>query len=201
MVIDLHGASHLDPEVLLDLRRLVGLQTPAAPGAGTAAGRAVPPRAGRAGRTANLPPARGRRRRSPAGGRRRARSSPGSTWGRTPDPTTGWRDADSPLAAETGGVLDLDSINGLALSEYFEGTLDPAATVRALSDTALCQLADALYRHLDTSSPSFGAHTWYELAAEELQNRHLTGGDGPAGGRTGAGHGRGLSRAAARLSL
>lgn len=71
------------------------------------------------------------------------------------------------------------TINGLELADYFEGTLDPAATVRALSDAALGQLADALYRHLDTSSPSFGAHTWYELAAEELQNRHLADADGP----------------------
>lgn len=71
----------------------------------------------------------------------------------------------------------LNTINGLELSEYFEGTLDPAATVRALSDVALGQLADALYRHLDTNNPSFGAHTWYELATEELQNRHLDGAD------------------------
>ncbi|CAI3791221.1 hypothetical protein [Pseudarthrobacter sp. MM222] len=75
---------------------------------------------------------------------------------------------------------ELSLINGLELADYFEGTLDPAATVRALSDAALGQLADALYRHLDTSSPSFGAHTWYELAAEELQNRHLADADGPA---------------------
>ena len=96
-------------------------------------------------------------------------------------PDSGLGEANTPLAAEAGSVNDFGAINGLALSEYFEGTLDPAATVRALSDTALCQLADALYRHLDTSSPSFGAHTWYELAAEEIQNRHLTDGDGPAG--------------------
>jgi hypothetical protein len=75
---------------------------------------------------------------------------------------------------------ELGTINGLELADYFEGTLDPAATVRALSDAALGQLADALYRHLDTPSPSFGAHTWYELAAEELQNRHLADADGPA---------------------
>lgn len=86
----------------------------------------------------------------------------------------------SPLAAETGSVSDFGTIDGLVLSEYFEDTLDPVATVRALSDAALCRLADALYRHLDTSSPSYGAHTWYELAAEELQNRHLADGDGPA---------------------
>ncbi|HSN35629.1 MAG TPA: hypothetical protein VLT34_04715, partial [Arthrobacter sp.] len=71
-----------------------------------------------------------------------------------------------------------DTIDGLELSEYFEGTLDPAATVLALSDAALGQLADALYRHLDTDSPAFGAHTWYELAAEELQNRKLSGAGG-----------------------
>jgi hypothetical protein len=83
---------------------------------------------------------------------------------------------------EPSGTIpsELSLINGLELADYFEGTLDPAATVRALSDAALGQLADALYRHLDTSSPSFGAHTWYELAAEELQNRHLAGADGPA---------------------
>jgi hypothetical protein len=73
----------------------------------------------------------------------------------------------------------LGIINGLELADYFEGTLDPAATVRALSDDALGQLADALYRHLDTPSPSFGAHTWYELAAEELQNRHTAQAEGP----------------------
>jgi hypothetical protein len=56
------------------------------------------------------------------------------------------------------------------------------ATVRALSDTALCRLADALYRHLDTSTPLYGAHTWYELAAEELQSRHLADGDELADG-------------------
>ena len=105
-----------------------------------------------------------------------------------------------PLALPLAGQLDpgldeacspipgeVNTINGLALSEYFEGTLDPAATVRALSDVALGQLADALYRHLDTSSPSFGAHTWYELATEELQNRHLGDGSGPTEGELAAG--------------
>ena len=77
---------------------------------------------------------------------------------------------------------EISTVNGLELSEYFEGTLDPASTVRALSDVALGQLADALYRHLDTSNPSFGAHTWYELAAEELQNRHLGDCGRPRGG-------------------
>ena len=95
-----------------------------------------------------------------------------STSDPAPDPTPGWG-GQQPAGRGNRRRQDLGTIDGLALSEYFEGTLDPVATVRALSDTALCQLADALYRHLDTSSPSFGAHTWYELAAEELQNRHL----------------------------
>ena len=93
----------------------------------------------------------------------------------------GLDEACSPIPDESG------TVNGLELSEYFEGTLDPASTVRALSDVALGQLADALYRHLDTSNPSFGAHTWYELAAEELQNRHLGAADGPAEGELAAG--------------
>ena len=101
-----------------------------------------------------------------------------------PPARDGWAkldDAGGPLPDGPG------SVDGFELAEFFEGTLDPAATVRALSDTALCQLADALYRHLDTSSPSFGAHTWYELATEELQNRKLSGADGPAEGELAAG--------------
>ena len=62
------------------------------------------------------------------------------------------------------------------LPAHFAGTLDPSATVHALSDTALRRLADALYSDLDTSKPPFGTHTWYEIAAEEIQNRHLGGG-------------------------
>jgi hypothetical protein len=87
-------------------------------------------------------------------------------------------------APDSDGVLppagEQRTINGLGLSEYLDGNLDPAATVRALSDEALGKLADALYRHLDTRSPSFGAHTWYELAAEELHHRHLTEPEGPS---------------------
>jgi hypothetical protein len=56
-------------------------------------------------------------------------------------------------------------------SEIYDGTLDPETTVRALSEAALELLVDALYRHLDSPAPSFGAYTWYELATDELQNR------------------------------
>jgi len=177
VVIDLHGASHLDPEVLLDLRRLVDSK-PLPIADAVDAAPAVPFRLVLDEPTV-LPicllhvGADGEVLQVAAEGE----VLPGLDV--APDSGVAFGpDADGALAAETG-VLDLDSINGLALSEYFEGALDPAATVRALSDTSLCQLADALYRHLDTSTPYFGAHTWYELAAEELQNRHLTGGDGP----------------------
>lgn len=56
-------------------------------------------------------------------------------------------------------------------SEMYDGTLDPEATVRALSGVALELLVDALYRHLDSPAPWFGAYTWYELASDELQSR------------------------------
>ncbi|WP_309105772.1 hypothetical protein [Arthrobacter sp.] len=64
---------------------------------------------------------------------------------------------------------------GVNLSFYLEGTLEPASTVAAMSDESLAELADALYRHLDTRKPFFGAHTWYDFAADELQRRHAEG--------------------------
>ncbi len=99
------------------------------------------------------------------------RSTPSWTAKPLPGP-----DPDGVLAA----AGEQRTINGLELSEYLEGNMDPASTVRAMSDDALSRLADALYRHLDTRNPSFGAHTWYELAAEELHQRHLTEPDGPS---------------------
>ena len=190
VVLDLHGASHLDPEVLLDLRRLADAALLRGPDAGEP-GAAVPfvltldeP--------AELPICLlhvGADAEVLAGLDSDDRPAPlavaaGGSGGAPglldSGLDSGLGESNAPLAAEAGSVHDLAAIDALALSEYFEGTLDPAATVRALSDTALCQLADALYRHLDTSSPSFGAHTWYELATEEIQTRHLTDGDGPA---------------------
>ncbi len=195
VVIDLHGASHLDPEVLLDLRRLADAGHLPSPDAGGSA------EAGPLRFTLDEPAVLpiclvhvGADAEVLAGLDTDDRPAPVAVAGNGDSEAAGLLDvgpgsgsdsglgeANSPLAAETGGASDLGSIDGLALSEYFEGTLDPVATVRALSDTALCRLADALYRHLDTSSPSFGAHTWYELAAEELQNRHLLDDGDPAG--------------------
>jgi hypothetical protein len=180
VLVDLHGSSHLDPEILLQLRSIAAASGAAAgSGAGTEPFRVTLAEpadlpicllhvgsdgevlAGLEGEPAPVAPI------DVTGGRSvlSAGLSAGVASGEPLD--SGLDDSCIPIPAE------LNTINGLELSEYFEGTLDPAATVRALSDAALVQLADALYRHLDTSSPSFGAHTWYELAAEELQNRHL----------------------------
>lgn len=71
------------------------------------------------------------------------------------------------------------SEGGVDLSYYLEGTLDPASTAAAMSDESLAELTDALYRHLDTRKPIFGAHTWYDFAADELQRRHAEGSESP----------------------
>lgn len=169
VIIDLHGASHLDPEILLQLRSTADASVAAgAPGPGAGA---EPFRVTLA-EPADLPICLlhvGSDGEVLAGLEGELAAVPGLD------------EACSPVPAE------LNTINGLELSEYFEGTLDPAATVRALSEVALGQLADALYRHLDTASPSFGAHTWYELATEELQNRHRGAAGGPAEGELAAG--------------
>lgn len=57
------------------------------------------------------------------------------------------------------------------LFRYLDETVDPAETVAALPEPALAELADALYRHLDTPSPAFGAHSWYVQVAAELRLR------------------------------
>ena len=197
VIIDLHGASHLDPEILLQLRSIADASVaPGVPGTGAGAepfrvtlaepadlpicllhvGSDGEVLAGLEGELAAVPALdlAAETLADASAGVSRVAASGGPL-----DP--GLDEACSPVPAE------LNTINGLELSEYFEGTLDPAATVRALSDVALDQLADALYRHLDTSSPSFGAHTWYELATEELQKRHRGAAGGPAEGELAAG--------------
>ncbi|WP_091562893.1 hypothetical protein [Arthrobacter sp. ok362] len=192
VVIDLHGTSHLDPEVLLGLRRLADAGYLAAPTPSPDAGasEAAEPFRLVLDEPTELPICLlhvGADAEVLAGLDTGLKTGietgldAGLGAGLETGLDAGLGAANSPLAAETGSANDFGTIDGLALSDYFEDTLDPVATVRALSDTALCRLADALYRHLDTSSPLFGAHTWYELAAEELQNRHLADGDGPAG--------------------
>ena len=196
VIIDLHGASHLDPEILLQLRSIADASVAAGP---PGSGGSVEPFRVTLAEPADLPICllhvgsdgevlaglEGELAAVPAldlAAGSLAEAAAGITTavpsGGPLDP--GLDEACSPVPAE------LNTINGLGLSEYFEGTLDPAATVRALSDVALGQLADALYRHLDTSSPSFGAHTWYELATEELKNRRGAAG-GPAEGELAAG--------------
>jgi hypothetical protein len=164
LIVDLRAASHIDPEVLMYLRDVAGRESDAGRDGG------APLNHAEAFRLALLEPAE-----LPicldhaclcdevqAGLDGEIDALLGG--GEAPGP-------DNPCARPASG--NQRTINALRLSEYLEGNLDPAATVRALSDAALGKLADALYRHLDTRSPSFGAHTWYELASEELETRHL----------------------------
>lgn len=166
--INLRNASHLDPEVLLVLRKMAATAT----ATGQLRVSVEEP--------AELPLCL---HHSSSGGE--ATAGPGATVHAGVLFDAGLEEACSPMATE------LESVGGLALSGYFKGSRDPVATVRALSDAALYQLADALYRHLDTASPSYGAHTWYELAAEEIQYRRRTDIDGPAEGECAAGSSRG----------
>ncbi len=190
--IDLHGASHLDPEILLYLRQLAAAQDPAtgqdpaAPGAGVAAATTEGFRVTLQ-EPAELPICL-----LHVGSDGEVLADldveiTGSVNGRAA------ADVDALDCAEAEpAAAGPDLIEGLELSDYFEGTMDPAATVQALSDAALGQLADALYRHLDTPSPSFGAHTWYELAADELQQRYQASDDPAQQNAPGlSGYGRG----------
>ncbi|WP_326959630.1 MULTISPECIES: hypothetical protein [unclassified Arthrobacter] len=193
VVIDLHGSAHLDPEILLQLRSIA-----AASGAADSPDAGAEPFRVTLTEPAELPICLlhvGSDGEVLAGLEEELAAFPLDIA------------AESRVEVSAGGALEAtgvllepglnkdcspvqaapDSINGLELSDYFEGTLDPGATVRALSDAALDQLADALYQHLDTSNPSFGAHTWYELATEELQKRHRGAAAGPPDGEFAAG--------------
>jgi hypothetical protein len=163
VTLNLHGASHLDPEVLLELREI------ARSGTGQLRVTLDEP--------ASLPLCL-----LHVGSDGEVLAGLDNEMRPDAPPEAGQGKAGSP------GPSELETIDGLSLADYFEGSLDPVVTVGALSDAALCQLADALYRHLDTTSPFYGAHTWYELAAEELQNRRRTEPDGPAEGERAAGH-------------
>ena len=168
---DLHGASHLDPEVLMYLRHIAGSAAAANGNDEAAAGGSEAFRLKLA-EPAELPICL--EHAGLSGGDEAALD--GEINALLDGETTPGTDPDGVLAA----AGEQRTINGLELSEYLEGNMDPASTVRAMSDDALSKLADALYRHLDTRNPSFGAHTWYELAAEELHQRHLTEPDGPS---------------------
>lgn len=63
-------------------------------------------------------------------------------------------------------------MNDEDLARYLHET-DQAAAVAALPESSLAELADALYRHLDTPNPALGAYSWYTQVAEELQLRRL----------------------------
>jgi hypothetical protein len=80
---------------------------------------------------------------------------------------------------QLGGEGKCALAGGLDLSFYLDGTLEPASTVAAMTDESLAELADALYRQLDTRNPLFGAHTWYDFAAHEMQRRNRDQSDAP----------------------
>lgn len=175
--IDLHGSSHLDPEILLYLRQLAAtqaegfrllLQEPAE----------LPICLLHVGSDGEVLAGLDGDLRGAVNGRLTDQLEQFDQLDQ-PDGFDEAANSPAPGGAVSAAADGPDLIEGMALSDYFEGTLDPAATVQALSDVALGQLADALYRHLDTPSPSFGAHTWYELAAEELQQRYRAA-EGPA---------------------
>lgn len=172
IAVDLQSASHLDPEVLMYLRHIAGHdadrgQNPELRGNDSEAFRLT------LAEPAELPICL--EHAGLAGGEEATLD--GEIHALMDADATSGLDIDGGDLAAAG---EQRTIDGLELSEYLEGNLDPASTVRALSDDALGKLADALYRHLDTRSPSFGAHTWYELAAEELHLRHLSESDGPS---------------------
>ncbi|CAN7178095.1 hypothetical protein JOE31_004264 [Arthrobacter sp. PvP023] len=161
ITVDLHKASHLDPEVLMYLRHIADHKADG----GAEAFRLT------LAEPAELPICL--EHAGLAGGEETLDGEINALL--DADATSGFDIDGGPAVAGEQRTID-----GLELSEYLEGNLDPASTVQALSDDALGKLADALYRHLDTRSPAFGAHTWYELAAEELHQRHLTEPEGPS---------------------
>ncbi|MDR6504894.1 hypothetical protein [Arthrobacter oryzae] len=171
ITVDLHNASHLDPEVLMYLRHIAARAAETNGNSEAGAGDSEAFRLSLA-EPAELPICL--QHAGLAGGEEAALDGE----------INALLDGEAASVPDPDGVLaaagEQRTINGLELSEYLEGNMDPAATVRAMSDSALSRLADALYRHLDTRNPSFGAHTWYELAAEELHQRHLTEPEGPS---------------------
>jgi hypothetical protein len=81
----------------------------------------------------------------------------------------------SPACVVSGGAGEKHGrLHGLHLCDFYDGTLDPASTVRVLADRDLADLADALFVHLDLATPAFGALSWFELATEELRRRRGT---------------------------
>lgn len=152
VIVDLRSARHLDPDVLLDLRALA--HAPSGP-SGAAADRS-----GQNAPVLSLV--------EPA-------ALPVCLAHVGIDGEVLTRLDTGPLAHPAGSTLrhgndgpgGENPAAGPTISEYLDGTLDPASTVRALSTEALEQLIDALFRHLDSPAPSFAARTWFALATEE----------------------------------
>lgn len=171
MTVDVRGVEHLDPDVLLSLRRLVQPGGPPAQRDGATPGAAAPVRLHLA-EPVELPVCLAHvgpdgevlaQLDGHPGNRRHAGISSGADTQARGRPSR-------PKTAAVNPAPGPRTVAGLS-SEIYDGTLDPETTVRALSRAALELLVDALYRHLDSPAPSFGAYTWFELATDELQNR------------------------------
>jgi len=155
VMLDLHGARHLDPDVLLHLRALANSTTTTPPN-NDGPGRGFPPVT--LTEPAELPVC----------------LAHVAIDGAILDQLTDGQGTHTPGCAVTHARAgDEELIDDLQLCRYYEGSLNPASTVRALSDEALSRLTDALYRHLDSPGPSFGARTWFELATDEIDRRSL----------------------------
>lgn len=171
ITVDVRGVQHLDPDVLLSLRRLVQPGGPPAERDGTTPGAAAAARLHLT-EPVELPVCLAH---VGPDGEVLAQLDGHSGNGRH----AGISSAAHPQARGRSSRPQRTAVNpglgprtpaGLS-SEIYDGTLDPETTVRALSRPALELLVDALYRHLDSPAPSFGAYTWFGLATDELQNR------------------------------
>lgn len=156
LTLDLRGARHLDPDVLLHLRAFSGSATAPAPN-NAEPGKELPGVFLK--EPSELPVC----------------LAHVAIDGAVLEHLTDAQGAHAAGCTVTHGPAGTELIDDLQLCQYYEGSLDPASTVRALSDEALGRLVDALYRHLDSPGPSFGARTWFELATDEMDRRDLPG--------------------------
>ncbi|MET1088669.1 MAG: hypothetical protein ABWY04_16360 [Arthrobacter sp.] len=156
VTLDLHSARHLDPDVLLRLRALAASTTTQPPNNTDDPGHELPPVS--LTEPAELPVCLAHV------------AIDGAVLDQLKD---GPGDHTPGCTISHGSAGEDELIDDFQLCQYYEGSLDPASTVRALSDEALTRLTDALYRHLDSPGPSFGARTWFELATDEMVRRRI----------------------------
>lgn len=62
-------------------------------------------------------------------------------------------------------------MKSLDLGRYLNGRNDPEDVLPTLAAEDLAALADALFSHLDTKDPEFGAQAWYDSVVDEISRR------------------------------